>query len=147
MALDGSPLAEETLGPASELAQILGAGLTLVQVIEPPNPAFYSVMGYVPPEAFDVETWREESKRYLDQVAAPLRSSGLHCDVETAFDYPAATIARIAAEKGADAIVMATHGRTGLARAFMGSVANGVLQRAEVPVLVVRPKAMRVENT
>ena len=54
---------------------------------------------------------------------------------------PATEIARVADERGAAAIVMATHGRAGWSRAVLGSVAGGVLERASVPVVVVRADA------
>ena len=55
----------------------------------------------------------------------------------------AATIAAVARDREADLIVMATHGRGGLARAVLGSVATGTLHRADRPLLLVRPAGLR----
>ncbi len=144
--LDGSALAEDALPAALELAGALGATLTLIEVIEPLNVGLLGDSPYIPPEAVDIEGWLREAKTYLDDVMQRLRSKGVQVAVETTTGHPSATIARVASENDAAAIVVATHGRTGLARAFMGSVANGVLQRATVPVLVVHPPSLPFEK-
>ena len=51
-------------------------------------------------------------------------------------------VARVAHEEGVDVVMMATHGRSGLARLVLGSVATATLQRADVPILLVRPSTM-----
>jgi nucleotide-binding universal stress UspA family protein len=61
-------------------------------------------------------------------------------DVEVAAGPPADTIVRLARERGADLIVMGTHGRTGLQHALLGSVAEKVVRLAPCPVLTVRHK-------
>jgi nucleotide-binding universal stress UspA family protein len=145
--LDGSPLAEEALGPASELAQALDAEMLLLQVVEYPLPLVGDSTGYVPPWDQDAEL--AGAKRYLEEVAGALRVAGR---TVTALAVAAplsqagqvgVTIAAVAHEQQVNAIAMATHGRGGLARLVMGSVATGVLQHATVPVLIVRPAAIR----
>ena len=79
---------------------------------------------------------------YLEVVASRMRDIGLACSAVADVAGPASAIARLADSADVPAIVMATHGRTGLARAVMGSVAGGVLARAHVPVLVVRPASL-----
>jgi universal stress protein A len=59
-------------------------------------------------------------------------------DVEVAMGHPADTIARVARERGADLIVMSTHGRTGLQHVLLGSVAEKVVRLAPCPVLTVK---------
>ena len=61
-------------------------------------------------------------------------------DVEVAVGHPADTIVRVAQERGADLIVMGTHGRTGLQHVLLGSVAEKVVRLAPCPVLTVRDK-------
>jgi nucleotide-binding universal stress UspA family protein len=141
--LDGSAVGAAALGPAAELAGALGAGLLLVQVV---GNAPFSAYGYgsaleVTPYAYDPETELAAARRYLDAVAGSLRRSG--CDVTTHADLgPAApVIARLARERDAAAVAMATHGRGGPARVVLGSVATGVVQLAGVPVLLTRPAA------
>jgi nucleotide-binding universal stress UspA family protein len=77
-----------------------------------------------------VEEWRLEAERLVGggQVAA-----------EKAVGEPAAEILEVARARGADLIVMGTHGRTGLEHALMGSIAERVVRRAHCPVLTVRP--------
>ncbi len=138
--LDGSPLAEEALVPAKELARALDANLSLVQVIEPPPAVAYEVpagYGYL-----NVEEWVEQAKPYLTDWAKRLGSDGWAVDTDTLVGYAAATIAELAEAEQAAAIVMATHGRSGVARVVLGSVALGVVQRASMPVLVLRPAAL-----
>jgi nucleotide-binding universal stress UspA family protein len=55
---------------------------------------------------------------------------------------PAAAIASVAAEDGIDVIAMATHGRSGVTRWAMASVATGTIQKATIPILLVRPRAL-----
>ena len=63
-------------------------------------------------------------------------------DVEVAVGHPADTIVRVAQERGADLIVMGTHGRTGLQHVLLGSVAEKVVRLAPCPVLTVRYKSV-----
>ena len=63
-------------------------------------------------------------------------------DVEVGIGHPADTIVRVAQERGADLIVMGTHGRTGLQHALLGSVAEKVVRLAPCPVLTVRYKSV-----
>ncbi len=141
--LDGSPLAEEALGLARELAAALGVGLTLTQVIQPLTYAYAEGYAYF---AYDPEAELAQAREYLEQAAAPLRSAGIDVRVEARLGQPAAEIAAAAREQGADLIVMATHGRGGLARVILGSVATGTLQQAGVPILLVRPTAVRQQT-
>jgi nucleotide-binding universal stress UspA family protein len=141
--LDGSPRAESALAPARELARLLGAALTVLQVIEPPNLAYAAgaPMGAIPELA--PEKWANDVRPYGEQVAERLRKAGLDASSEVLVGYVAPTIVDVAQRERASAIVMATHGRTGLARAFMGSVANGVISRATTPMLAIRPAMNR----
>jgi nucleotide-binding universal stress UspA family protein len=84
--------------------------------------------------ARQVESYRQVhgglTLAFLDQITAHQR-----------VDVPSEEIARLAAELEADLIVVGTHGRTGLSRLLLGSVAEAVVRLAPCPVLVVRPKA------
>jgi nucleotide-binding universal stress UspA family protein len=59
---------------------------------------------------------------------------------------PASTIATVADEEAVDVVAIGSHGRGGLARLVLGSVATGVLQRSKVPVLIVRPAEHEVQE-
>jgi nucleotide-binding universal stress UspA family protein len=141
--VDGSALAEEVLAPAAALAAALDGTLVLVRVVEP----FYYGYLYGQPYPVVPETEVGEllkaAEADLDALARRLRAEGHRVATRAEVGPAAQTIARIAAEVGADAIAMATHGRGGLARLVMGSVATGLLQRADMPVLLVRPTSIR----
>ncbi|MBI3976961.1 MAG: universal stress protein [Chloroflexi bacterium] len=137
--LDGSDLAEEALILAAELARGLAAELYLLQVVEPPTSAYAE--GYAFTE-FDPEPELVGARRYLEGCAVGLRAAGRNVTVQSVLGQPAQAVATIAREQSADLIVMATHGRGGLARLVMGSVATGILQRSTVPLLLVRPAAL-----
>jgi nucleotide-binding universal stress UspA family protein len=137
--LDGSDLAAEALAPAAELAGRLGAELVLVSVIQPPTYAYAEGYAYL---ALDPAEELAAAAGELEAIAERLRGDGLTVSVRTAAGFATTTIAELAHEAGIDLIVMATHGRGGLARLVLGSVATGTLQRAGLPVLLVRPAAM-----
>ncbi len=143
--LDGSPLAEAALGPAAELARTLGAELLLLQVLEYPLPAVADGGTYMPP--WDQDADLAAARQYLEAIADGLRATGQRVAVLAVAAPPSpvaqavTTIAAVIQDEHVDAIAMGTHGRGGLARLVMGSVATGVLQHATVPVLVVRPAA------
>lgn len=144
VALDGSPLAAEALGPAGELAGALNAELTLLRVVEPPY--------YVSAESprlieFDPQDELARAWRYLDGVAANLRSQGRSVLFRVASGEAAATIASVAHESGVHAIALATHGSGGLVRLLVGSVTMGVLRRAGLPLLLVRPSGLAGQQT
>lgn len=134
--LDGSMLAEQAVKPASDLARVLGAPLLLVRIVDQ-----FVYMGTSPRSPADETSLTSEEQNYLESVAANLRAEGHHVAVRTAVGRPAVRIAAIAMEDDVSAIALATHGRSGMSRLLMGSVATSILQRALVPVLVVRPTA------
>jgi len=84
---------------------------------------------------------RESGARILEAAVAEARTTGSEAEtvlLETDVDNPAAEILTEATRWGADLIVMGTHGRHGLAHLILGSVAEGVVRRASVPVLLLR---------
>jgi len=139
--LDGSILASEALVPASDLAASLGGKIILLGVVEPSAAVYVDA----PIQARSDPTKEEaEAVVYLDKAAADLRASTLvPISTRVVHGEAAATIAKVAREAEADVIAMATHGRSGLARLVLGSVATGTLQQSSVPVLMYRPVAVR----
>lgn len=142
--LDGSPLAEAALAPAAQLAAWLDTELVLAEVIEPIVPVVTDGAAYVPP--VDEEAELAAARQYLDSLTRDTRLGGHKASVVTMVGDPATLLVRIADERGAAAIALATHGRTGLARLVLGSVAVATLQRADVPLLVYRPVEMRPQQ-
>jgi nucleotide-binding universal stress UspA family protein len=147
--LDGSPLAEQMLEPAVALGSLMDATYTLLRVIRPVIP------GPEAPDYAGVRLWaehliaqmakleaeaRKEAEAYLEAVAGRLRARSLRVQTRVAVeDQPAAAILHEAVPPAADAVALATHGRRGLARLFLGSAADKVIRGASVPVLVHRP--------
>ncbi len=138
--LDGSDLAAEVLGPARDLAVTLGSELLLLAVVEP-----IAVYPYQYLEAIgDVaEVQDAQARLYLDKLVAELRiSGGPAVSTRIVHGDAAAQICSVAREVGAGAIAMATHGRSGMARLLLGSVATRTLHQSSVPVLIYRPVAL-----
>jgi nucleotide-binding universal stress UspA family protein len=135
--LDGSATAEAVLPAVLGVAGPLGAELTLLRVVEPVSAVeAIAAAGVVAPDAFLLREL--EAKEYLARAWDRVARSGVAARTELRTGQPATEILSAAAEGGADLIAMSSHGRTGVARAFLGSVAQQVLARSPVPVLFVR---------
>jgi len=96
-------------------------------------------------EVIDIEKYHEVfdkqnklSQAYLDDLQAGFQEKGLHAVTQLAFGSVVKTILNTAADTGTDLIAMATHGLSGLTRVSYGSVAAGVLQAANLPILLIR---------
>jgi len=140
--LDGSTLAETALQPAAALARLWDAELTLVQIVYPlpivAEPAVPAAQGS------DQELTalaRESAEEYVRQAAERLRSSGVKASglALMGTDMPAHQLRELALPGRVSLIAMATHGRGGIRRFILGSVADKLVRTAEVPVLVVPP--------
>lgn len=127
--------------PAFEVACALaveGRGqLVVLHVERPPLATLGGTTGVPPlPNEYDRRRLREELQRIQ-----PVRA-GIAIEHRLEYGDPAAVILEVAQETGADLIVMGTHGRTGLRRLLMGSVAERVVRKASCPVLTVRSPVM-----
>lgn len=137
--LDGSKLAESALPEAESLAELSGAELVLLRVVDYSSKDRFGDFGLLYEyEAMGraLEEERELATVYLDQLSKRIADSG-HTVSTKLIDGIAAKAIVGLAEPG-DLIVMATHGRTGMRRWFIGSIAEDVLRHATVPVLLVR---------
>jgi nucleotide-binding universal stress UspA family protein len=138
--LDGSQLGEATLAPARDWAARLGAELILLQVVFWP-PLIYGDGAEL--MMLDPEEDLRIAQEYVDDVAKRWRSDATPIRTRTMLGRPVPTaIAQVAAQEQVDLVAMATHGRSGVARVVLGSVATGTLQRADLPVLVIRPAVL-----
>ncbi|MGE3271168.1 MAG: universal stress protein [Chloroflexota bacterium] len=138
--LDGSHFAEAVLEPAGRLAGLLQAELFLVGAAGPME-AVYDAATPSGQERFDAAL--RETQDYLESVASSLRELGhiVHVDAESG--RPATVLSGVASRRHIDMIALATHGRTGIARLTLGSVASEALQQTTVPLFLVRPDALR----
>src|SRR5581483_10294261 len=137
--LDGSALAESILPYAGALARATSGTLKLLQV-KPPLPVDMEVNGM----ASILEKWQKQAldaaRAYLTGVAARLQSTGLIVQTEVLEGDPATCIVS-SAEQDTDLllIAMTTHGRGGMRRWILGSVASKVLHTCPRPLLLRRP--------
>jgi nucleotide-binding universal stress UspA family protein len=148
--LDGSPFGEHALPAAVGVARRTGATLELVRVHEPLVPVVPGQLAAVPvtpvasASAFDPrleENHRRADESYLQTTAARITvESGLNARITLLDGFPVEALAAHVAERGADLIVMTTHGRSGLNRLWLGSVAEGLVRHVTVPVLLVKPE-------
>jgi len=122
------------------LAKESRAELLLVYVLLPPTPFIGD--GYVSPKTYeDLEAAaRRSAQRELAKVVAKAQKAKARVKAVLVEGVPYDRIARVARSKRADLIVMGTHGRSGLSKFFLGSVAERVIARAPCPVLTVRGK-------
>jgi nucleotide-binding universal stress UspA family protein len=138
--LDGSLLAETALTPALELAECAGAHLFLLRAAQA-----HTLPGVDPTDA-EVKAVRE-AEEYLKGVRARLDARGVK-DVEGTVWYGPASVAIVEAAEShkVGLIVMTTHGRTGLGRLILGSVAESVLRGTRTPILLVRAEGAMLDT-
>jgi len=138
--LDGSERAEAILPHVEELAQRYEAEVIFLQVIEPPHP----ITG---PEGTYMEMYQEEAERRVEQAESYLaglkgefREKGIQARTRVAHGPIVKAILDTAESQDVDLVAIASHGRSGLSQVFYGSVAAGVLQRIDRPLLLVRAR-------
>ena len=133
VALDGSPRAEEVLPDAVRLARKLGATL---QVLHVTLPVIASVMAEVPIVLTPEDPWP-----YLNRILSRLQSQGVRATATALEGSAAKEILGHLETSGASLVCMSTHGRSGLTRLLLGSVAEEVVRRSPCPVLLRRSVA------
>lgn len=121
--IDGSTLALGIAPHVAELVKAFGAEVVLVHVL-PPKPALGETVAH--------------AERVVETAKALFADEGVDCDSLISTGDPAEEILYTVAQKKADFIACSTHGRTGIARAVLGSVAEKVLRSSPVPLLVAR---------
>jgi len=138
--LDGSIIAEAALTPAVELAREARAKLVLLRAAQA------HTLPMTDPIEAQVDVMRE-SQEYLAAARARVQTAGV-ADVETSAWYGPAVeaIVEAARYRHADLIVMSSHGRSGVSRLVLGSVAESVLRATTVPILLIRPDGAPVDT-
>jgi nucleotide-binding universal stress UspA family protein len=137
--LDGSKLAESALPEAEKLAAMSNGDLVLVRVVDYSSRDRFGDFGLLyeyEAMARALEEERELATAYLTDVSSRLSAGGYTVSTQLVDGIAAKAIVGIA--QPGDVIVMATHGRTGMRRWFIGSIAEEVLRHSSVPVLLVR---------
>jgi nucleotide-binding universal stress UspA family protein len=139
--LDGSKRGESILSHVAEMARRYEATVIFLQVLAPEviiaDP--YQNLAYMEVDAL-FKQYEEEAESYLTQWQNSFRKEGIAARICIERGGVVSTIINVAEREGVDLIAMASHGRTGLARVFYGSVAAGVLQQVDRPLLLIRSR-------
>jgi nucleotide-binding universal stress UspA family protein len=145
VAIDGSSESDDTLEYAIEIANSVGAGITVCHVV---NPALFVEDVEEPVSSLSEAERRfllsgidDEFERGLAVLDEAVQAAGaLDADVDTEILYgkPATEITAFADSEGFDAIYVGHQGRSSKGERFLGSVAKGIVERSTVPVTVVR---------
>lgn len=136
---DGSELAGKAVQHGLNLAKAIGAKVTTVTVAKPFR-VFTLEMGMVEDTSADYKKrMQEHSAKILGAVADQAKTAGIACEtVQVEHEHPYQAIIDAAKSKGCDLIVMASHGRRGIAALVLGSETIKVLTHSKIPVLVHR---------
>ena len=139
IAIDGSELAGKALAQGLELANAIGARVTIVNVTPPwSSIAVGEVAVMFPPEEYDANM-QAAAKQLLDKATATAEAAGVGAECVAASDPHAyRAILDVAEAKGCDLIVMGSHGRKGIAGLLLGSETTKTLTHGKIPVLVYR---------
>ena len=136
VATDFSPIATHALEVALGLARPLDAAVTVLHVYSLPTYLFVDGSSYVPPAAVVADVLADAARGLAAAVDAAA-ASGVTVTTVSEEGNPAETIVRYADEHGFDLIVLGTHGRRGLRRLALGSVAEHVVRASTRPVMTV----------
>ena len=134
--LDGSQLAERALPVAARIARASGARILLVQAVVVPVAYGLTFEG----EALQwhlVEDLSKAAQTYLDEIAQSEQLAGLPIERVVKVGSAANVILDVAAERGVDLVALTSHGRTGIGRWVLGSVANRIAHDSIAPVLIL----------
>ena len=135
--LDGSTLAEAVLPHAQALAKAEGAELILLSVPVVPNLEFLTRSPNLATQV--IEASEKETEVYLIKEEAKLTKEGSKVSHIMREGPIPEMILKVAEEVHADVITMSTHGRTGIQRFLMGSVADRVVHYSHIPVMLIHP--------
>ena len=133
--LDGSTLAEHILTEIEALALLLEAKLNLICVSKA------HVLPGVDPTDAQVRVVNTANE-YLETIQERLSGKNLEIEIHTPYGNPADKILEVSRRRDIDLIAMSTHGRSGIGRWLLGSVAEKVVRHSEIPVLLLRSHRM-----
>lgn len=142
--LDGSEAAERVLPYARVIARAFDSEILLLTVPEVPEAEVFGAMGDIVDELRVAA--EERAVDYLEGIAGALVADGLNARALVKGSMPARTIIEVAAAEDVDLLMLATHGRGGLDRLFVGSVAERVVRRSDNPVFLVPVHERRSPN-
>ena len=158
--LDGSAFSREVLGSVTDLLDPGSCELVLLRVAAEPEGTSATplrplvldawLMGPEtrpePHPVFESQYWeslRAELRTEMSTDVRRLRDAGFEVTAVVLFGHAAEEITDFVERREIDLVAMATHGRSGVGRLLMGSVAEKVLRRVPVPVMMLRPRPVR----
>jgi nucleotide-binding universal stress UspA family protein len=133
--VDGSTPSQTAVALALRLATEEGASVIFAHTIEVAKIVAMTAQSPIGP-AYALDAARDAAKEILDEALAQAKGSKTKVSAELVEGDCVTALLDLATQRGADLIVVGSHGRGGLSRALLGSVAEGILRRADVPVLV-----------
>ncbi|RDZ54897.1 universal stress protein [Haloferax sp. Atlit-4N] len=133
---DGSARSRAAARRAIDLAGVYGASIHALAVIDTADLGLWTASD-VPVERVRASL-RDDAEMAVEEVASLAADAGVPCETMVRIGVPYREILDATAEADADLVVMATHGRTGLEHAVLGSTTERVVRLADVPVLTVR---------
>ena len=135
--IDGSDFSLQAVDLAASLAKEQGAKCTVFTVVDI-IPA--AALAAATPDLVNawLKTLEDQAQLAVDAAVGRMRTAGVEANAEVAKGFPPDIVLEVAARHRADLIVMGSHGRSGLRRLFLGSVAESVLRSSPIPVLIVR---------
>lgn len=150
--LDGSEVAEAALPNIEDLALKMAPKteieVTLLQVVSTItyNVLTDDVRAQIPYTESEMAQIKHKALDYLEKVAAGMRGKGIKVQTMVSAGHAAEEIIKAAYETGANLIAMSTHGRSGLKRWALGSIADKVLHESDIPTLIVRAKRDKLKS-
>jgi len=143
--LDGSQLSLSILPQVEELAKALGASLVLFSGVIPLD--IYPGTEMAPARVGGIlDELMSQAQSFLASLEKEVQGRGVKARSVVTIGFPVDEITRVAEEVGAGLIAVATHGRSGVNRWIMGSVADGVVRRSHLPCLMIRPEGVGGEE-
>jgi len=147
--LDGSRFSSSALRYAIGIAQRFNAQIILIEAVKPVTPSAVPaeaeattvpVVTEVAVQAARLEEKRSvtKTKRYLQRKVRDVTKRGIKCSYRIEMENPAESILKTCRKEGVKLIIMSTHGKGGLKRAILGSVADEVTRKSRVPVMLIR---------
>ena len=152
--LDGSRFSSSAMRYAIGIARRFDAQIILIEAVKPVTPSPSSeaseatmvpVVTEVAVQAARLEEKRHltRAKQYLQRKVRDVTKRGIKCSYRIAMEEPAYSILKTCRKEGVELIVMSTHGKGGLKRAILGSVADEVARKSRVPVMLIRQGIQR----
>ena len=137
--LDGSELAEAILPHVEKLAELLSLEVVLLRVVRL-VPWSYGAYERVPLDTTDIEqSMEDEAREYLNAIEARITAKGISCRSVVMHGVPWDKIVAFAGKTDDMMVAISTHGRSGIRRLVLGSVADMIIRSLETQALVVRP--------